>query len=108
MSKRRLLLESNSEETIIILKDALFYPVILRLPDEVKESMPASQSLYIAKRHVMRFFNVPSKGDFINFGGHVWCVIGLSHTPRVKGSSASDHVPEVITEYFRTVDPCLE
>ena len=105
MTKRRLLLESNSKETIIILKDALFYPIVLRLPESVRESMPAAQSLYITKRHVMRFFNVPSKGDFINFGGHVWRVIGLSHTPRVKGSPASDHVPEVITEYFGAVDP---
>ena len=105
MTKRRLLLESNSEETIIILKDALFYPIVLRLPESVRESMPAAQSLYIAKRHVMRFFNVPSKGDFINFGGHVWRVIGLSHTPRVKGSSAQDHVPEVITDYLGAVDP---
>ena len=105
MTKRRLLLESNSDETVIILKDALFYPVIFRLPESVRESMPAAQSLYISKRHVMRFFNVPSKGDLINFGGQAWLVVGLVHTPRVKGSPAPDHVPEVLTEYFGVLEP---
>ena len=103
MSKRRLILDSGHEETVIILKDALFYPVILRLPDELKESMPATKFMAIDKRHVMRFFNVPSRDDLINFSGHIWRVLGMSHTPRLKGSPAQNHCPEIITQYIGAI-----
>jgi len=100
VSKRPLRLDSDNEETVIILKDALFYPVILRLPIELKESMAATKFRAIDKRHVMRFFNTPSRDDLINFSGHIWRVLGLSHTPRLKGSPAQNHCPEIITQYI--------
>jgi hypothetical protein len=100
MSKRDLLLDLTPNERVIVSATTLFFPVILRLPDSLKETMPASQSRAIEKRHVMRFYNVPSKGDIIEFKGHAWGVIGLYHLPLVKGSPGQDKCPEVITEFI--------
>jgi hypothetical protein len=100
VSKRDLLLDSTPQERIVVKAETLFFPVILRLPDEVKEAMPASQSRAIDRRHVMRFYNVPSKGDIIEFKGHAWGVVGLYHLPLVKGSPGQDKCPEVITQYI--------
>ena len=100
MSKRNLLLDETPQERVIVSATTLFFPVILRLPDTLKETMPAAQSRAIEKRHVMRFYNVPSKGDIIEFKGHAWGVVGLYHLPLVKGSPGQDKCPEIITEYI--------
>lgn len=99
MSKRDLLIDSNPQERIVIAANTLFFPVILRLPDTVKDTMTAPQSRAIDRRHVMRFYNVPSKGDLIEFKGYVWGVVGFYHAPLVKGSPGQDKCPEIITEY---------
>ena len=100
MSKRDLLLDSNPQERIVIAANTLFFPVILRLPESVKEKLPASQTRAIDRRHIMRFYNVPSKGDLIEFKGYVWGVVGFYHAPLVKGSPGQDKCPEIITEYI--------
>lgn len=100
MSKRDLLIDSTPQERIVIAANTLFFPVILRLPDEIKERLTAPQSRSIDRRHVMRFYNVPSKGDLIEFKGYVWGVVGFYHAPLVKGSPGQDKCPEIITEFI--------
>lgn len=100
MSRRDLLLDETPQEKIFVSAKTLFYPVILKLPESVKETMPAKQSRAIERRPVMRFFNTPAKGDIIEFNGYAWGVLGLYHRPLVKGSPGQDKVPEVITEYI--------
>ena len=97
---RDLLLDATPQEQVIVSATTLFFPVILRLPDTLKETIPAAQSRAIEKRYVMRFYNVPSKGGIIEFKGHAWGVVGLYHLPLIKGSPGQDKCPEVITEYI--------
>ena len=89
---RGLLLDATPQERVIVSATTLFFPVIRRLPDILKETMPAAQSRAIEKRYVMRFYNVSSKGDIIEFKGHAWGVVGLftchlSRVHRVKTSA---------------------
>ena len=77
-----------------------FFPVILRLPDTLKETMPAAQSRAIEKLHLMRFYNVLSKGDIIEFKAHLWSVLGFHHRPLVKGLPGQDQCPVIVTEYI--------
>ena len=59
MSKRNLLLDATPQERVIVSATTLFFPVILRLPDTLKETMPAAQSRAIEKLHLMRFTTSP-------------------------------------------------
>ena len=97
---RDLLLDATPKEQVIVSATTLFFPVIRRLSDTLKETMPAAQSRAIEKRYVMRFYNVPSKGDIIEFKGHAWGVVGIYHLPLIKGSPGQDKCPEIITEFI--------
>ena len=88
------------QERVIVSATTLFFPVIRRLPDTLKKTMPAAQSRAIEKRYVMRFYNAPSKGDIIEFKAHVWSVLGFHHRPLVKGSPGQDQCPVIVTEYL--------
>ena len=100
MSKRDLLLDATPQERVIVSTKTLFFPVILRLPDTLKETMPAAQFRAIEKLHSMHFYNVPSKGDIIEFKAHLWSVLGFHHRPLVKGLPGQDQCPVIVTEYI--------
>lgn len=100
MSKRDLLLDETPQERVIVSATTLFFPVSFRLPDTLKETMPAAQFRAIEKLHLMRFYNVPSKGDIIEFKAHLWSVLGFHHRPLVKGSPGQDQCPVIVTEYL--------
>ena len=104
---RTLLVDQTDREVFMLDKKTLFYPVVLSLPDEVKDTLPISLSRTIDRIHIMRFYCDPSKGDIIEYKGFAWVVLGLVHTPLVKGSTGQDRAPQIRTEFIAKIEIAL-
>lgn len=100
MSIRDLVAFDEDDELIIVKSQTIFVPVHFKLPDDVKETIPLMQLKYIVGNKVCRFYNLPQRGDWIDWKGHRWEVTGYHHQPLKKGSPGRDKLPNILTEYI--------
>lgn len=100
MSIRELIAFDEDNDRILVKADTHFIPVHFHLPEDVKETMPLVQLKKTEGNKVLRFYTVPQKGDWIDWQGHRWEVMGYHHQPLKKGSPGQDKLPNILTEYI--------
>jgi hypothetical protein len=100
MSMRDLLVQGNDGEKVTIRSKHIFVPVQFWLPEEAVENMAIADIRDVEGNKILRFYTMPSQGDYIDWMGHRWVVERLQHAPQKKGSTARDVMPNVFTEYL--------
>lgn len=100
MGIRDLLTFDEDNDRVVVKANCIFVPVHFNMPDDARDQLPLALLKTIVGNKVMRFYNLPHRGDWIDWKGHRWEVIGYHHQPLKKGSKGQDLLPNIMTEYI--------